>query len=81
MPSGSRGSRWSLGTEVAWTGSSFNISRVWWAVVERRRERGLVGTGSGEGTVPAWHKMSLSSTVRRYDSPDRPLAAFEGSSS
>jgi hypothetical protein len=55
VPSGWRGSTWTRGTDVAWTGSKVNIARTWEVEIDRRRDRGCGEAGAGpmEGTPPA----------------------------
>ena len=55
MPSGWRGSTWTRGTDVAWTGSKVNIARAREAEIDRRRDRGRgeAGVGPTEGAPPA----------------------------
>ena len=54
MPSGWRGSTWTRGTDVAWTGSKVNIARARETEIERRRDRGHgeASVGPAEGTPP-----------------------------
>ncbi len=55
MPSGWRGSTWTRGTDVAWTGSKVNNARAREAEIDRRLDwgRGKAGVGPTEGTPPA----------------------------
>ena|GEM_PF-4116294 len=55
MPSGCRGSTWTRGTDVAWTGSKVNIAMAREAEIDRRRDRdrGEAGVGPTGGTPPA----------------------------